>query len=112
MRTPLTSASLANGADVALHGITRLSSNEARTAKRTMASSRFCWLLSPAVRLDSSLSRVRNCQPESRLYYGAIASNRADRPLLALLRHADCTRHCPFSGAKRKTYARVEVFSF
>src|SRR5882762_6572195 len=53
MRTPLTSASLANGADVALHGITRLNSKEARTDKRTMASSQFCWFLSPAVRLDS-----------------------------------------------------------
>src|SRR6267154_2958518 len=107
MRTPLTSASLANGADVALHEITRLNSNEARTAKRTMASSQFCWLLSPAVRLDSSLSRVRNCQPESRLYYGAIAFNRAERPLLAPLRHAECVERCPGLRAKRKTCART-----
>src|SRR5260370_42337039 len=31
--------------------------------------------------------------------------------LLALFGHADRTGHCPFSGAKRKTYARVELFS-
>src|SRR6266566_2377364 len=63
MRTPLTSASLANGADVALHGIARLSSNEARTDKRTMASSQFCWLLSPAVRLDSFSSGCATVSP-------------------------------------------------
>src|SRR5262245_10763037 len=80
MRTPLTSVSLANGADVALHGITRLSSKEARADKRTMASSQFCWLLSPAVRLDSFSSGVRNRQPESGLYYDAVASAERGRP--------------------------------
>ena len=40
---------LGQWADVALDGITRLSSKEARTDKRTMASSQFCWLLSPAL---------------------------------------------------------------
>jgi hypothetical protein len=31
---------------------------------------------------------------------------------LALLRHADCVAQCPLSGAKRKTFALIELSGF
>jgi hypothetical protein len=33
-------------------------------------------------------------------------------PLLAPNGHADCIARCPLSGAKRKTYPRIELFRF
>jgi hypothetical protein len=33
------------------------------------------------------------------------------RPLLALLRHADCIGRCPLLGVTRKTFAHTEFFS-
>jgi hypothetical protein len=39
-------------------------------------------------------------------------ANPESRPHVARKGHADCVAQCPLSGAKRKSYALIELFRF
>src|SRR5260370_26161855 len=81
-----------------------------------------CW---PAlsVGMNNGLRPGRARDPyKSRHYEAALRSSQSERDLTPVLRrpvepaarngHADRVAQCPFSGAKRKTFARIELFRF
>ncbi len=53
---------------------------------------------------EQTCTLILGYQPDDRV------SLRACQVLAALFGHAECVAQRPFSGAKRKTYARMELF--